>query len=141
VVLLSMSKYFKENDQYIATQDKSPKGFKNVLVIVYTGPTPDKVTEQLRGVADFEKLEKVSEVPDEWAQAFAQYGFTATKVDNKSGKVDNETSLRPVPRQTELTVSFRPNKAMEQFAAIWFALTMLLFCGHQFVSLFMSIDY
>jgi len=67
--------YYKQGDGFLATKGKSPRGFRGVLVVVYTGKTPDDIKEEAQSVQSLKKLEQVDSVPEEWAEALENYGF------------------------------------------------------------------
>lgn len=100
--------FYRDRDRYLIATGESPQGMAGVVVIVWEGETPGKLTETVKPVPDLQLLEQVesSDVPAEWWQAFVDAKLVKARPPAKPPKEPKEPKQPKQPEQSEQPADF-----------------------------------
>lgn len=118
------SKYYTDGTNYFAVTG-CPKGFKDVLFIVWCGPI-NNLEEKVLPLSALKDLTKVSTIPSEWATAFEACGVKIAKSHIEKTIQDDELLLHVAAGTDPLTAlaASVPDKPVAEYP-VWAPFAML----------------
>ena len=95
---MSKQEFWQDDDRYVALTGDCTKGFGKVVFVAFMGANPEAVSETCVHLNQLQKMKRieVSDVPDEWSDAFTAAGFKMPEPEPEPAVINEEELINHV---------------------------------------------